>query len=71
VKNFGRKILDGGSVVDATKDEKIDEFEMKLVESFEFRRVGLRGLHEEPVAGSCGGFPPGRLAATMLCNYNC
>ena len=41
VKDFGRKILGGGAVVDAADDEKIDPLEMELVESVEFRRVGL------------------------------
>ena len=47
VKDFGRKILGGGAVVDAADDEKIDPLEVKLVKSVKFRRVSLRGFDEQ------------------------
>lgn len=47
VKDFRRKILGDGAVVDAADGEKVDALEMKLIKSVKFRRVGLRGFNEK------------------------
>jgi hypothetical protein len=63
VKDVGRKILCGGTIVDAANCKKVDPLEMKLIKSVEFRRVGLRGFDEQTLVG--------RLRRRLSCRSSC
>src|SRR5437762_6800909 len=47
VKDLGGHVLGGGAVVNATHDERVDPFEMLLVQRLEFRRILLGRLDLE------------------------
>ena len=52
VKHFGSQLLSGSPVPHTGSNKRVDPLELQLVQSIEFRRITLRGLHEDPLLGT-------------------
>jgi hypothetical protein len=49
LEHFGGDVLDIRAGVDATRHERIDAFEIRLIEVGEARRIALRRFDEKPL----------------------